>query len=217
MANDPLIEIADVPGYHTKDISDFSTSAFKSGQVDRDIFAESKRKAWLAAQPDAARCDFAEGRACISLRNGGFRTLTLWRKSSHGRTLLEIKEDLEMVPFVAEKMAEFIKSVMGDHIDPDFYAIITTPKRRHKINNFATLVAKQIADILGLTFYEDVAEAKSHLRVNAVFEFNNIPKHRNLIVFDDFITSGQTLYSMKKLLDPAGYNCIYFAAVHNKL
>lgn len=209
----PIVDLAGVEGYTPKNISEFSPSALASGEVQRDIFAESKRKAWLANQPDAARCDFADGKAHIALRNGGFRTLTLWRKSKFGRTLLEIKEDPEMVPFVAERMAQFINSVLGDQV----YAIITTPKRRHKVNNFATLVAQRIADILGITFYEDVAEAKSHLRVNAVFEFNNIPKHRNLIVFDDFITSGQTLFSMKKLLDTKGYNCIYFAAVHNKL
>lgn len=214
----PLLSL-DVSGkFKPRDISDFSVSAnLHEMGGDTDIFAVKKRKAWLAFQTDSARCDFADGKAHIALRNGGFRTLTLWRKSAHGRTLLEIKEDPKMVPFVSQKMAEFITSVLGANLDPETFAIITTPKRRHKERNFASLCSAEIAKILGIPFYEDVAVAKSHLRVNAVFEFNNIPKHKNLIVFDDFITSGQTLFSMKKLLDTKGFNCIYFAAVHNKL
>ena len=212
----PLIELAETEAFEPKDISEFSPS-FKQESVTNDIFDKHKRKAWLANQTDIARCDFSEGKATVSLRNGGIRVLSLWRKSRHGRTLLEIKEDLDMVPFFAEHMARFIQSVMGQHIDPDIFAIITTPKRRHKVNNFATLVARRIAEIIGITFYEDVAVAKSHLRVNAVFEINNMPRHRNLIVFDDFITSGQTIFSMHKLLETKNFNCIYFAAVLNRL
>lgn len=206
----------DVSGdFSPRDISDFSVPDLNPDRL--DIFASRARKPWLACQSDAARCDFADGKAHIALRNGGFRTLTLWRKSQHGRTLLEIKEDPKMIPFVAHKMAEFISSVMGSRLDPETFAIITTPKRRHKVNNFASLCAEYIGKLLGIPFYEDVAVARSHLRVNAVFEFNNIPSHRNLIVFDDFVTSGQTLFSMKKLLDTKNFNCIYFAAVHNKI
>lgn len=210
----PLLSL-DVPdSFKPADIGDFSVSLDRP--EDKNIFAPKKRKAWLTCQSDEARCDFAEGRAHVAMRNG-FRCITLWRKSQHGRTLREIKQDPGMVPFFAQHMAEFISQILGAHLDPKIFAIVTTPKRRHKERNFATLCAAEIGRMLGIPFYEDVAITKTHQRVNAVFEFRNIPKHSILIVFDDFITSGQTLFSMKKLLDTLNFNCIYFAAVHNKL
>ncbi|MCI6079385.1 MAG: phosphoribosyltransferase [Bacteroidales bacterium] len=91
------------------------------------------------------------------------------------------------------------------------------PKRRHKERNFATLIAMRIAEMLGLPFFEDCAFAPSKHRVGTVFTANNIPPQRNIIVFDDFVTTGQTLVSMQNLLVSLGKNCSFFAGINNKL
>jgi adenine/guanine phosphoribosyltransferase-like PRPP-binding protein len=53
--------------------------------------------------------------------------------------------------------------------------------------------------------------------VNAVFELNVLPKEPNVIVYDDFVTTGQTLAAMRRLLQPLGKNLVWFTNVNNKL
>ena len=102
-------------------------------------------------------------------------------------------------------------------LSPEDYAVVTMPKRRHKVRNFATLIFISIAEQLGLPFFEDCAFAPSKHRVGTVFTANNIPPLRNIIVFDDFVTTGQTLVSMQNLLVSLGKNCVFFTGINNKL
>ena len=76
----------------------------------------------------------------------------------------------------------------------------------------------RLAELLGINFYEDVAECHSKHRVGAVFTFGKEPpKERNIIVFDDFVTSGATMISMRELLLPLGKNIVFFTGINNKL
>jgi len=43
------------------------------------------------------------------------------------------------------------------------------------------------------------------------------PKEKNIIVFDDFVTTGATIISMRDLLQPLGYNLVFFTGINNKL
>lgn len=74
-----------------------------------------------------------------------------------------------------------------------------------------------MAKSLNIPFYEDVALCHSRQRVNAVFTLNVLPPEHNLIVFDDFVTTGQTLLAMKKLFVPLNKNLVFFAGINNKL
>lgn len=70
----------------------------------------------------------------------------------------------------------------------------------------------------GIPFYEDIAECHSKHRVGAVFTFGaEPPKEHNIIVFDDFVTTGATMISMRELLMPLGYNLVFFTGINNKL
>ena len=71
--------------------------------------------------------------------------------------------------------------------------------------------------MLEIPFYEDVAFCHTKQRVNAVFELNVLPKEPNVIVYDDFVTTGQTLAAMKRLLNAHNKNCFYVTNVNNKL
>ena len=53
--------------------------------------------------------------------------------------------------------------------------------------------------------------------MNAVFDLNVLPKEPNVIVFDDFVTTGQTLAAMKQLLIPHEKNLLFFTLINNKL
>ena len=179
----------------------------------KDLFAVNKRKSW--DKTVEARCDFTYK---LSLtRRSDVDFISIWKKSVYGRTLTDIKGDPDMVTFFAENITPVISETLGYHLADGSWAICTSPKRRHKEKNFATLISERIAASLGIPFYEDVALCHSKQRVNAVFEINNLPQESNIIVFDDFVTTGMTLAGMKKLLSSLGKNVVFYSCINNKL
>ena len=179
----------------------------------KDLFAEEKRKAWDKSVE--ARCDFTYRLRLTRRSNVNF--VSIWQKSVYGRTLTEIKADDDMVQFFADSIVPVIKEMLGYNLPSGDWAVVTTPKRRHLTKNFATRISEVISRQLGIPFYEDVASCRSKHRMNAVFTLNVLPKEANLIVFDDFVTTGQTLASMRRLLEEHGKNLMFFTGINNKL
>jgi len=179
----------------------------------KDIFAEEKRKAWDKSVE--ARCDFTYRLRLTRRSNVNF--VSIWQKSLYGRTLTEIKADDDMLQFFADSIVPVIKEMLGYNLPNGDWAVVTTPKRRHLTKNFATRISEVIARQLGIPFYEDVASCHSKQRMNAVFTLNVLPKESNIIVFDDFVTTGQTLASMRRLLEEHGKNLVFFTGINNKL
>ena len=190
-----------------------SVSVSESKPSQKDIFAEEKRKAWDKSVE--ARCDFTYRLRLTRRSNVNF--VSIWQKSLYGRTLTEIKADDDMVQFFADSIVPVIKEMLGYNMPKGDWAVVTTPKRRHLTKNFATRISEVIARQLGIPFYEDVAFCHSKHRMNAVFTLNVLPKEANLIVFDDFVTTGQTLASMRRLLEQHGKNLVFFTGINNKL
>ena len=184
-----------------------SAAVLSSPKSDKDLFAEKNRR-------DGARCDF-QSRPMLAYRTGLF-FLAVWKRSVYGKTLSEIKADDTMIPKVAGATVALLADVFGNNLAAGGWAVITTPKRRHLQRNFASLVADRIASILGIPFYEDVALCRSKQRVNATFTMNICPSDQNIIVFDDFVTTGQTMLSMKRLFQPTCKNLVFIAGINNK-
>lgn len=206
--NDIEVPLLEAPDLDTSFVCDKS----------KDLFAEKKRAAWKDVQQDEARCDFAPNKVRISYRNPQFGIISLWKKSVYGRTLTDIKADPDMVEFFAVNVAKLVGQILGSSLSLGDWAIVTSPKRRHKEHNFASLISARLGSLLGIPFYEDVAECHSKHRVGAVFTLGaEPPKERNIIVFDDFVTSGATMISMRELLLPLGYNLVFFTGINNKL
>ena len=192
-------------------VVDVTTKQNKALQ--KDLFAVNKRKSW--DKTVEARCDFTYK---LSLtRRSDVDFISIWKKSVYGRTLTDIKGDPDMVTFFAENITPVISETLGYHLSDGSWAICTSPKRRHKEKNFATLISERIAASLGIPFYEDVALCHSKQRVNAVFDLNNLPQESNIIVFDDFVTTGMTLAGMKKLLTQFKKNVVFYSCINNKL
>ena len=97
------------------------------------------------------------------------------------------------------------------------WCIITTPKRRHLVKNFATRISEKIATHLNIPFYEDVCSCRTKQRVNAIFDVNIVPDEQNIICFDDFVTTGQTLQAMARALEPFKKNLLFLCGINNKL
>ena len=190
-----------------------STGDKQSRAQPKDLFAVNKRKSW--DKTVEARCDFTYK---LSLtRRSDVDFISIWKKSIYGRTLTDIKNDPDMVKFFADSITPVISETLGYHLADGSWAVCTSPKRRHREKNFATLISVRIAASLGIPFYEDVALCHTKQRVNAVFELNNLPKESNIIVFDDFVTTGMTLAGMKNLLSSLKKNVVFYSCINNKL
>lgn len=179
----------------------------------KDIFSVDKRKAWDKSVE--ARCDFT--RRVRLTRRGDVFFISLWQKSLYGRTLTDIKSDDNMVSFFADSIAPLISDILGGDLHSGTWCIVTTPKRRHLVKNFATRISEQIAQQLRIPFYEDVAFCHSKQRIGAVFTLNCLPNEPNCIVFDDFVTTGSTLKAMRAVLTEHHKNCMFFTGINNKL
>lgn len=211
---DEMLNDIEVPSL---DVPDLDGSFVSTGEA-KDLFAEKKRAAWKDVQQAEARCDFVPNKVRISYRNPQFGIISLWKKSVYGRTLTDIKGDPDMVDKFAEGMNTLIRQILGNSLSSGDWCIVTSPKRRHKTRNFASMISAKLGELLGIPFYEDLAECHSKHRVGAVFTFGKTPpKENNIIVFDDFVTTGATMISMRELLMPLGKNLVFFTAISNKL
>ena len=214
IALDEVLNDIEVPSLEAPDLD----ASFTPSAQSKDLFAEKKRAAWKDVQQAEARCDFAPNKVRISYRNPQFGIISLWKKSLYGRTLTDIKSDPDMVEKFAGGMNTLIRQILGHSLASGDWCIVTSPKRRHKERNFASLISARLATLLGVNFYEDLAECHSKHRVGAVFTLGKeAPKERNIIVFDDFVTTGATMISMRELLMPLGYNLVFFTGINNKL
>ena len=210
---DEMLNDIEVPSL---DVPDLDGSFVPTGEA-KDLFAEKKRAAWKDVQQAEARCDFAPNKVRISYRNPAFGIISLWKKSVYGRTLTDIKGDPEMVGKFADGMNTLIRQILGHSLANGDWCIVTSPKRRHKTRNFASLISARLAELLGIPFYEDLAVCHSKHRVGAVFTFGKQPPtEANIIVFDDFVTTGATMISMRELLQPLGKNLVFVAGINNK-
>ncbi len=221
---DEMLNDIEVPSLDVPDLD----GSFVSSEDEKDLFSPKKRAAWKDVQQAEARCDFAPNKVRISYRNPAFGIISLWKKSVYGRTLTDIKADQDMVEKFAVGMNTLIRQILGDSLASGDWCIVTSPSstkslcsaknRRHKERNFASLISARLADLLGIRFYEDLAECHSKHRVGAVFTFGaEPPKENNIIVFDDFVTTGATMISMRELLRPLGKNLVFFTGINNKL
>ncbi len=179
IALDDVLNDIEVPSLEAPDLD----ASFTPSAQSKDLFAEKKRAAWKDVQQAEARCDFAPNKVRISYRNPQFGIISLWKKSLYGRTLTDIKSDPDMVEKFAEGMNTLIRQILGHSLASGDWCIVTSPKRRHKERNFASLISARLAQLLGVNFYEDVAECHSKHRVGAVFTFGKEPpKEHNIII-----------------------------------
>lgn len=207
--------VVDIEGFLSElpsPVVDISTIGVNSNTCKKDLFS-TERAAWDTSIE--ARCDFSP-RPRLVHRNGLY-FFSLWQKTIYGRTLTDIKNDDDMIEFFAISLSSYITELFGSNLSLGDWGICTTPKRRHKERNFATLIANRIGDIISIPFYEDVAICRSKQRINAVFSLNSLPEASNLIIFDDFVTTGSTLGAMKNLLSPYSKNLIFVSGINNKL
>ena len=107
------------------------------------------------------------------------------------------------------------KEDLGGNLDRGDWAILTTPKRRHTDFHFASAVCAGVSEMLGLKFHENAFTCKSKHRIDAIFEMNVTPQERNIILYDDIITTGSTIDAAKGPLIDAGYTVYTLISIDN--
>lgn len=195
--------------------------------IDRDPFFSLDQIFPKTENPDssaelikaAPRCDFSPGKRAISSLSPYTCAISLWRRSTFGMTLEQIKETRDMPEFFANNIAPLISSVVGLSLDPEQFVIVAPPKRRHPgKENFASRMALMISHRLGIPFIDDFAVCRTRKRIDPEFHINApLPEQKNIIVVDDILTTGSTLQAMSRLIAGAGRNAIFFAGILNKL
>lgn len=159
---------------------------------------------------DVARCDMKQHDG-VQTHYGSF-IFTQFKRTDEGYRIDEIKADGSNAEMFADAALETINRIVGTQ-NHDSMAIITTPKRRHKENNFADKVASIIAEKGGFVFYPDAIKAKNKDRINPIFRQVVDIKEPMVIIYDDIITTGMTLITTGSQLPDK--NKIYVVSINN--
>lgn len=176
---------------------DIDTSQVEAPSMNDTLREQMKKRKQWGKDKDYTEpvCNLADMVEIHALR--GYRYLHSFKTGTEGAPLSEIKKP-ESVGLFADKAADLIRSTIGLK-QKKGWCIITTPKRRHKEKNFASLVCEQLSNMLGIPFHEDVVEAKNRARIDPVFTLVKEVEDPNIIIYDDILTGGTTLYTTANL------------------
>lgn len=161
------------------------------------------------------RCDLKPQTALRT--KSGHLYISLFASSKEGRTLEEIKNSRECERFIAETAAVCLAELMGANLKETGWAMITSGRRRHREGyHFATAVSKDVAEKLGIRFYEGAIECGNSNRLKPELTLVTEPEEKNLILFDDIITTGTTMSRTAELLQGKGYTVVTLIGIRNQ-
>lgn len=146
-----------------------------------------------------------------------FLYTTFFQTSKEGRKLTDIKKDKELVDSFAANLADYVEKLLGGNIRNGDWCICTTPRRRHRKGfHFSTEVCRSAARKLGIKFYEGILTARNRDRIVVDFRLEENPAEKNIILYDDIISTGITMKESRRLLLEAGHCVLPIAAIRNE-
>lgn len=173
---------------------------------------KSKGKAWSTR---GVRCDMKLN-VTARLKSGHWYT-ALHAVSKEGKTLEEIKNDKQCEKQLVSELTEYIRGAMGENLSETGWAMITTGRRRHREGyHFATEVSRKTARELGIPFYDGAVSCGNSNRLKPALTIEEKPKERNLILFDDIITTGTTASKTIELMEKEGYTVVTIIGIRNQ-
>ena len=204
--NDLQLEAADL---------DFLEFQFEEPEEPEDLPGdepEAKGKAWNTR---GARCDMKLN-ITARQKNGHWYT-SLHAISKDGKTLEEIKNDKKCERQLVGELVEYIEKAMGRNLAGNGWAMITTGRRRHRDGyHFATEVCRKAAKRLAIPFYDGAISCGNANRLKPALAIEKRPEEKNLILFDDIITTGTTAARTIELLESEGYTVITIIGIRNQ-
>lgn len=171
-----------------------------------------KHKAWNTR---GVKCDMKLNLAA-RIKNG-HRYVSLYAVSKEGLTLEEIKNDRKCERKMTAELVSQIRESLGDNLAGTGWAMITTGRRRHREGyHFATEVTRNAAEQLRVPFYEGMITCGNANRLKPDLKINTEPAEKNLILFDDIITTGTTMVKTVELLQAHGYTVMTIIGIRNQ-
>lgn len=171
-----------------------------------------KHKAWNTR---GVKCDMKLNLAARV--KSGHRYISLYAVSKEGLTLEEIKNDRKCERKMTAELVDQIRESLGENLAGTGWAIITTGRRRHREGyHFATEVTRNAAEQLRIPFYEGMITCSNANRLKPVLQINTEPEEKNLILFDDIITTGTTMVKTVELLQTRGYTVMTIIGIRNQ-
>lgn len=172
---------------------------------------ERRRKSWAHAEK---RCGLKK--KVKTMFNGDIIVTSFFEVGKTGKLILEIKEDPNNVPVFADNLCDYLDRTLGSNITKSGWCLITTPRRRHKEGfHFATEICRNAAEQIGIPFYSDAFESKNRNRIIPDFKMLIKPAERNVVIYDDIITTGQTIKTVRQMLVEAGYVTLLIVGIRN--
>ena len=159
-----------------------------------------KREKWGVTK---AKCDLKDKLGLHRCNDTLYHSL--FKTGKEGKPLESIKAE-ENVQMFAKTAADMILSLLSSNIADGDWCILTTPRRRHKEGfHFATEVSRMIAEYLSIPFYEEAFESENNVRMDPIFNMLTEPEEKNVIIYDDILTTGYTLQETTRLLIDSGH------------
>ena len=130
------------------------------------------------------------------------------------KTLEAIKAEPAMVTYFAERAAPVARAMLGGGtLAQGSWAVVTAPPRRHKEANFSVRICTQLAASLGVPFYPDALRMEGRERFEAQWTWGCPVPEPNLLVFDDFVTTGSTLSQLVRTVVAKGHTALTLVGV----
>ena len=170
-----------------------------------------RRKSWAVTEK---RCNLKKKMKQHS--HGGLMYTTFYEVGKEGILLEDIKADEGNVEPFAENLCDYLEETLGANIAKGGWCICTTPRRRHKKGfHFSTEICRNAAAKLGIPFYLDAFSAENRNRIEPDFTMETEPKEQNVILYDDIVTTGQTIRTVRQMLNDAGHVTLLVIGIKN--
>ena len=149
---------------------------------------------------------------------GGMIVTSFYKVGKRGIPITEIKENPRNAELFADNLCDYLTQATGGGVLlKGDWCILTTPRRRHKDGfHFATEICRLAAKSLGLPFYQDAFSAENHSRINPEFRMLKNPKQVNVILYDDIITTGVTIKTVRQMLLDEGHVVLLLVGIKNQ-
>lgn len=197
---------ADIEGFDAADFGfDIDIEAEQPALTDKLREDMKKRSSWGKAKDYKEPCCDLSDHLQLHKRDC-FYYICSYHNTPTGIPISEVKTEPNVELF-ARKAEEIVRGMVQLRDTKD-WCIITTPKRRHKEKNFASMVATQLAKFLGIPFYDDTMEAKGRDRINPDFKLVKDIPESNVILYDDILTTGSTIRACVHLLTDKNVVCV---------
>lgn len=186
------------------DMADFGFDTSKIG---------SWQKSWARTEK---YCDLKKKIQCFSM--GDIIGTSFYKVGKRGIPINQIKEQPANAELFADNLCDYLNHLAdAQSLIHGDWCLCTTPRRRHKDGfHFSTAICESAAAQLNLPFYKDAFTAVNRSRINPEFHMLINPPQVNVILYDDIVSTGETLRATRKLLLDAGHVVLLIVGIKNQ-